>query len=318
MPRSYVKLRETVFDLYVERDQLPTYFRPIALFSTWLILIGYILFAISFSTADTDLNANRNIVTALASALLILGYITVAALAFFGRSLLFLVDGVVYPTLSSSLIGLMLTVLTYSLHVRRPVPQIYVSIPLVASSITTVIACVVLAIVYRELSQIRQRDERRRWHTALGPSAGPGDTNSIYSQRRVTGGPEDEAQRIQLMRLLHNRNEHPSMENMRGTYKIDLPGDQVIESRGRSASVPISKRFNVSNILPWNNSNNGTFKDARERRREEIERAGLELSAPATYSTWMRSRSNSREPVVSGGQHSSPTAWGWPPATRYA
>jgi hypothetical protein len=321
MARTYIKLRETIFDLYVERDQIPSYFRPIALISSWLVLIGYILFAVAFSTADKDLDAPRTVLTALGSALFIVGYIIAVAVALFGRSLLFLVDGILYPILTSSLMGLILTILMHSLHISHPVAQIYVSIPLVASCVTTAITGVLLVVVYRELSQIRKRDERRRWHVAMGPYGSHGEATSILSHQRSASGPEDEAQRRQLMRLLNEHHEHPSMENMRGTYKIDLPGDERIEARGRSASVPISRRFNISGLLPWNDSNNGTFKDARERRREEIERAGLPKSPSLNHGNqgvWSRSRSASREPVFTRAQPAPPTAWGWTPATRYA
>lgn len=298
MPRPYARLRETTFDLYVERDLLPGYYRLIATVASWLVLAGYILFAIIFTSPDQDLNATRNLVTAVAGALLVIGYGAVLGVAVFSKSLLFMIDCVISPVLTVSLLGLFATIANWILHTRPPIAQAYLSIPLVTAIITTVVAAAMLLIAYRELRKIRRRDERRRWHIQMGPYVGvQPDPHAM-----IIPSEDEAAQRRQLMRLLHDRHESiANQEDVNNTFKIDLPDSLQRDNQARQTQAN-SNTFHVKNLLPWTKAASPKFKDAREMRREEIERSSISNLNEA----WRASDTNQNP------------AWGWPPATRYA
>jgi hypothetical protein len=139
MKRNYQRMRETLFDLYTERDALPWYLRTIALIASWLALGGYVVFALIF-TSDTDnVKVSRTFLIILGSAFLVVGYGAIAIVAYLGRSLLFLFDAVLVPILTSSFMGIFVTVMNHALHKRFPIPtQIYIYVPLVTACVTTV------------------------------------------------------------------------------------------------------------------------------------------------------------------------------------
>src|SRR6201996_6233023 len=97
MQRHYQRMRETLFDLYTERDALPWYFRTAAVAASWLALGGYIVFALVFTSATDNIKVSRTFLTALAGSLLLTGYGVATAVAYFSRSLLFLFDAVLLP-----------------------------------------------------------------------------------------------------------------------------------------------------------------------------------------------------------------------------
>ncbi len=106
MQRNYQRMRETLFDLYTERDVLPWYFRTTALVASWLALGGYVVFALVFTSATDNIKVSRTFLTILASVLLIAGYGAITVVAYFSHSLLFLFDAVLLPILTSSFLGI--------------------------------------------------------------------------------------------------------------------------------------------------------------------------------------------------------------------
>ena len=306
MPRGrsgYHPTRETVFDLYTERDQQPAYFRAIATTASWLVLGAYILFAEVFTSEESNLRPSRGTLTTLAGILLIVGYILCMSVGFLSRSLLFIFDCVLLPLLTSSFMGIFVTVMNHALHKKFPVPtQAYIYIPLITSCLATITIGVLAAVVYRRLYQIKKLDNRRRPRAPRPArhSSGYNDASSIQ-ELLPYDIPEDEAQRRQLLRLLLQRDHRAaSPEGAASTYRIDMPAPSPdwgnenqtatylsvpVTSRPRGASLPSpASKWNLSNLMPGRGrsptTSTDTFKDPRERRREEIERGSLVSPPP--------------------------------------
>lgn len=281
---SYLQLRETSFDLYNEQERLPWYFKFLSTFSAWLVLSGYIVFSIAYTSTASELRVSHAIVVGLASTAVFIGYASDAALAVLSKSLIFIFDGVLMPVLTASAVGVFSTVIHVVLKNETPPEnQVYLWMPLVISSIVTLISAVLSWIVYRKLRKIKDLDARRRTHVPVDNSASPMIPKSTYISREVRNMvPDDEQQRQQLMHLLMSKDKarNASLEDTNSsTYRIDLPWEETA-SRQRSGSVPSQRsgpRFNIAGlgIGREKSSASETFKDPRERRREQIELSGL-------------------------------------------
>ena len=337
-------MRETLFDLYTERDALPWYFRAIAVLASWLALGGYIVFCLVFTSATDNIKVSRLFLTVLASSLLGLGYGSIAVIAFFNRSLLFLFDAVLLPTLTSSFMGVFVTVMNHALHKTFSIPtDVYIYVPLVLACTTTIVTGALSYITYRKVSKIKDLDRQRRQHVQRwerGSYGNYGDATSATELLPVNAWsannlPEDEAQRRQLLRLLLNR-EASSAEpqnnhrNSQSTFHINLPGEgggspeyeglELVQpgTRPRSGSLPEHpSKWNVLNRLSRDRSpttESQTFKNPRERRREEIERSSVLLTPGLEAAGWPQTPGSAN----SQSHFQSPNpAWGTG-ATRYA
>ncbi|KAJ9662736.1 hypothetical protein H2198_001185 [Neophaeococcomyces mojaviensis] len=280
--RSYSKLRETTFDLYTESECLPWYYKALSTFSAWLVLAGYILFSIAFTSTADDLRISPSIITGLAATGVFLGYLSDFALAFLSRSLIFTFDGVLMPVLTASAVGVFSTIVHRALKKStQPGTTVYLILPLVTASIGTIVSAVLSWVVYRKLRKIKELDARRRIHVPMDHFTSPMLPQSAFSREVHDMVPDDEQQRRQLMHLLMAKeNRHGSMEDASSTYRIDLPWDTAAGgSRQRSGSLPNTEQ-NTSrlNIFGGGRDRSNTaesFKDPRERRREQIERSGM-------------------------------------------
>lgn len=281
--RTYTKIghpRETTFDLYTEAERLPWFFKALSTFSAWLVLAGYVLFSIAYSSTQDELRISSSLMTGLAATGILLGYLSDAALAFLSRSLIFTFDGVLMPVLTASAVGLFSTVVHRAVKkTTEPGNSIYLFLPLAVAAVATVIAGVLSFIVYRKLRRIKELDARRRSHIPLdgmSPMLPHGVSREVRDMV-----PDDEQQRRQLMRLLMAQADRASSIDEQGsTYRIDLPGEEGM-SRQRSSSIPpapkaTNSRFTISNLVSGRDrSTSETFRDPREMRREQIERGAL-------------------------------------------
>lgn len=287
--RDYTKLRETTFDLYNESERLPWYYKALSIFSAWLVLAGYILFSIAYTSTPDELRISPSFVTGLAATGVFLGYLSDAALALLSRSLIFTFDGVLMPVLTASAVGVFSTVVHRALKkTAEPGNGIYLILPLVVAGVATITSAVLSWVVYRKLRKIKQLDARRRIHIPMDNHFSSIVPQNVSREVRDMV-PDDEQQRRQLMHLLmakEDRGRGPSMEDASSTYRIDLPWEDGA-SRQRSGSMPNTttakqgSRFTISNFGLGRERSGTTdsFKDPRERRREQIERAGLVNSA---------------------------------------
>lgn len=317
MHRQYSRMHETLFDLYTERDALPWYFRTIALACSWFALGGYIIFALIFTSAENNIKTSRTVLTALAGFFIVAGYAGTGAIAYYSRSLLFLFDAVLLPILTSSLMGVFVTVLNHALHRNFPVStRVYIYVPLVTACCATIVTGVLGYITYRRLSKIKKLDRQRRQHgprwdrgsyVSFGDAASTTELLPMNSQL-----PEDEAQRRQLLRLLLSREQaqSPGLRTSQSTYHINLPGDdggydglQVVQpdNRPRSGSLPANPgRWNILSKMSRDRSpTTESFKNPRERRREEIERSSI-LLTPGHDSGWPQTPGSSQSQNWSG------------------
>jgi len=302
--RSYTKLRETTFDLYTENERLPWYYKALSNFSAWLVLAGYILFSIAFTASSDDLRISPSLVTGLAATGVFLGYVSDFALAFLSRSLIFTFDGVLMPVLTASAVGVFSTIVHRALHKSfDPGTTVYLILPLVASVTGTIVSAVLSWVVYRKLRKIKELDARRRTHVPMDHFTSPMLPQPTISREVHDMVPDDEQQRRQLMHLLmakENRNQ--SLEDASSTYRIDLPWDTAEDNRQRSGSLPNTKtntnRLSVFGGGRDRSNTSESFKDPRERRREQIEWSGVLASntpnPAALSSTWHGSGSSPR------------------------
>lgn len=285
--KSYLQLRETTFDLYTEQERLPWYFKFLSTFSAWLVLAGYITFSIAYTSTPDELRVPQALVVGVAASAVFLGYLSDAALAFISRSLIFTFDGVLMPVLTASAVGVFSTVVHTALKRETPPENyVYLWVPLVVSAVATAISSGLSWVVYRKLRKIKDLDARRRTHIPMDNYSSPMiPKTSMHISREVQDMvPDDEKQRRQLMHLLmakdapHNASLEDSASS---TYRIDLPWEESAPgSRQRSGSVPSQRsgpRFAIAGLgIGRERSTTGeSFKDPRERRREQIERSGL-------------------------------------------
>ncbi|EXJ90063.1 hypothetical protein A1O3_03131 [Capronia epimyces CBS 606.96] len=331
LSRRYSRMRETLFDLYTERDALPWYFRTIALVASWLALGGYILFALVFTSAESNIKASRFTLTLLASVFLFVGYAVSAVIAFYCRSLLFAFDAVLLPILTSSFMGVFVTVMNHALHKEFPIPsQAYIYVPLVTASSTTVASAVLGYIAYRKMATVKSLDRQRRQHVprwekdsyaSYGDAASTTELLPIHHHKIPI--PEDEAQRQQFLRLLLERDppHSPNIHSLSSTYQITLPGDEpghqgslvaTPDGRPRSGSLPSKPRkWNIFNNVTRDRSPNlEGYQDSRERRRRQIERASV-LLTPGSEGEWAQTPGASPPLVVDQPPP-------WTGSTRYA
>ena len=312
MPREPSPLRRTIFDLYIEKERLPWYYRTSALIASWLALGGYILSALVFTSDPSNLQTSRTVLTSIAAALLIIGYLTTALIAWLSRSLLFTIEAVLFPITTSSFIGIVAVVFNHALHKTFTIPNLsYIYAPLVTSIVTTFTCFALLILSHRRISSIKESDNRRgvsRLSQGYSDSFRYSSTTELVPLHMHI--PEDEAQRKQLLRLLLKREaaRAPSPDNG-STYHIDLPpalaetepprythtrhlsvpslyDDGSSTTRGRRGSSSSPPKRPLSDLLsrPFagvggrSRSSTGggqSFKDPREHRRDEIERQGV-------------------------------------------
>jgi hypothetical protein len=308
-------MKKTSFDLFVERNRIPWYYRAIALVASWLVLGGFILLPLVFTSNADNIKTSRTALVSIGVAFFITGYIAISVTAVLSKSILFCFDAVLLPILTSSVIGLAAVVFNHSLHKTFPVSDIYIIIPLTLASLSTVTSACLAGYTYYRIKLITHSDNRRKIHTIREEaSAWPGtlrDSTSMQSllpaaqqqqrdsaQRGSVGSvsamiPEDEQQRQQLLRLLLRREaaRQPSPDS-ESTYRIDLP-DPLNENdylrvptpgAAEESSLPGSgTRYQLSKLLGGANrarSQTMDSVDPRQRRREEIERGHVSLSPP--------------------------------------
>lgn len=311
MPHKYARLRETVFDLYIERDRVHWGYKVGAYLSSWLALGGYILFALVFSSDPDNLKIPPIALTALAGTLLVVGYACTTIIALRSRSLLFCFDAVLLPILTSSFMGVFVIVMNHALHRNFDIPnQGYIYGPLITASLTTIASAVLTVWVYIKMRKVQDIDGRirqrvPRWERQ-SLSHGPGGDAASTMELLPLSLPEDEAQRRQLLRLLLQREAERS-ERPSSTYRIDLPGESpsgqvqylsvpaggsdgdIGSARPRSGSMPANpRRISLGDLLgksksPEQPQESNIFKDPRQRRRDEIER--LSLYSPSITGT---------------------------------
>ena len=306
MPREPSPFRRTVFDLYIEKERLPWYYRTSALIASWLALGGYILSALVFTSEQNNLQTSRTVLTSLAVALLVLGYLTAALVAWLSHSLLFTIEAVLFPLTTSSFMGIVAVVFNHALHKSFSIPNLsYIYAPLVTAIVTTVTCFALLIISHRRISSIKESDNRRGVSRL---SQGYADSNRYSSTAELVPLnmqiPEDDAQRKQLLRLLLKREAARAASPENGsTYHIDLP-PALAETlppqyshtrhlsvpniydegttRGRRTSTqpkrPLSGLLGpLAGLGARSRSSTGSesFKDPRETRRDQIEQQGV-------------------------------------------
>lgn len=203
------KPRRTLIDLYNERDRTRWYWRSAATLSSFMIMIGFLVFPSSFD-GQTALTVEQNTAGIAAILLLALGYTLSVALWFLCQSWLFQLDVIFLPCLATCVFGLFNTV--YNLKIHKPSPHWTSSSisALALATISTVIYAILALLTFRKVHIVRSRDAMHR-HTP--------DGESIHLL------PEDEQQRQQLMGLLVQRDtgKKVSPEASQSTFRIDLP-----------------------------------------------------------------------------------------------
>jgi len=296
--------------LYLEREHVPWYLKAATTVSTWFAVAGYTLFALIFTSAKDNLKTSRSVLTALASAFLVIGYAGAIAAFIFGRSILFRLDAIYLPYLLTSIAGLIEIVANHSLHKKFQSSKVYIFVPLIIASITTILFAALAFISWRRVGNIEAVGERTgapltKWEAQNSPHhTDPAAATELLAMDI----PEDEAQRRQLLRLLLAREqERGPSPDASSTYRIDWMGDDgerpnrltvPAYARSRRGSAPeITDKWSISNLLGRKKgapAQNVDVTDTREQRRRQIERDSLTSSSiPALDREALRSYESS-------------------------
>lgn len=282
----------TLYDLYVERNTLPWYFRVLATTGIWAILAGYLVLAFAATSNPKDLRPNKATLVIAGTTVLVLGHVLAVSVYLYARSWLFRIDVVLVPALLSSSIGFLAVLLNQKLHRQIPFNQPLVYLPILFSALVIIASALLAAWIYRRIRTVRTSDNRRREPRGPYQDAGVWRPNSTDSAalKLLPDLPDDELQRQQLERLLLKQDTRraPSPEAQSNTYRIDLPSPypsnqerhlSVPDSAGRARSYSdgsnhATSTWKLRSLLPGKKHPLPVWKDARERRREEIERGG--------------------------------------------
>ena len=315
MRRRQIAQRSTVYDLYLERDAPAWFFRVIATFGTWTLLLGFICFSFVVQQPRPAPTTRENTLIVAGTALLIAGHILTIAAYLFVRSWLFRFDILLIPTITSSLIGLVALLIHQSLeknaHFKQPVVWAPLSVALVALFISTVLAIwTSRCIQFVRSSDNRRRERRDIQYQDQDPEWRSPSVASSTGMGLLPESPNDDPQRKQFERLLSTRDigRAVSPDAASNTYRIDLPSPYA-HLQQQNLAVPANttrirsqsegqqrsgwQLQNLRNLLPHGRQGAGTavntWKDPRERRREEIERSGFSGAAGARegdYESW--------------------------------
>jgi len=286
--------RDTLYDLYVERDALTWYFRILATAGSWLILAGYITFTFAATPSPRELTIDTTTLTVTASVLLVLGHVLVFLTYLFVASLLFRLDVIIVPTLVSSSIGLIAIIVHEAIYTSVSFSQPTVFLPFICAAVGVFTSSTTVIWTHHYIQRVRDLDNRRRSQPVQysdTPAWAPVSTD-LVPLKLLPDTSSDELQRQQLERLLFSRssNRTPSPEG-HSTYKIDIPdsvrdskylappGDRQPRSYSEERKKFSSSLESFKGLLHGTRRSSSTeSKDARERRREEIERGDYRSS----------------------------------------
>jgi len=303
--------RSTLYDLYVERDVITWYFRILATAGTWFILAGYIFFTFAATSNPTDLAADKTTLIVAGTAVIVIGHVLTVFTYLVVASWLFRFDVVLIPTLLSSSIGFLAILLHQGIQQNLSFDQPLVYLPLLFAALGILVSASLALWTHRCIQRVRASDKRRWEHHNQNQDvpAWRMEATDSAAVKLLPDLPSEELQRQQLERLLFKGNidRAPSPEAQSNTYRIDLPSTEN-SSDGRHLSVPSKngrirsssegadrsswQLQNLRNLLPGKRQSHQAeaWKDQRERRREEIERADPRTSilrTPASaYDGW--------------------------------
>ena len=315
MRRREIAQRSTVYDLYLEREALAWFFRIIATCGTWTLLLGFVCFSFVEQQPETAPTTRGNTLIVAGAALLIAGHVLTIATHLLVRSWLFRFDILLIPTITSSLIGLVALLIRQSLeeksHFKQPVVWAPLSVAFVDLFIATVLAIWTNRCIHMvRISDNRRRERRDFQYQDHDPEWRSPSVASSTGMGLLPESPNDDPQRKQFERLLSTRDvgRAVSPDASSNTYRIDLPSTYA-HLQQQSLAVPANtsrirsqsegqqrsgwQLQNLRNLLPHGRQGAGTalntWKDPRERRREEIERSGLSTEPRASrggYESW--------------------------------
>jgi hypothetical protein len=291
--------RSTLYDLYVERDATTWYFRILATAGTWLILAGYILFTFAATSNPKDIVAEKPTLIVAGAVVIVIGHILTVLTYLFVASPLFRFDVVLIPTLFSSSIGFLAVLLHQGVHRNLSFDQPLVYLPLLFSVLGILVSATLALWTHRCIQRVRASDNRRRGHHNQYQDlpAWQMEATDSAAVKLLPDLPNEELQRQQLERLLFKQNTDraPSLDTQSSTYRIDFPFAENSNDE-RHLSVPSKNGRirsssegaersgwqvqNLRNLLHGKRQSHQAeaWKDQRERRREEIERADLQTS----------------------------------------
>jgi hypothetical protein len=203
MDSSYYQQLYTMTQaLQLEEKSPRWYWKLLAISSSWSLLIGYLVFALSL-----ELQGPTPRLIVAGSVTIAVAYTVSIVLCFWGRQA-FLLDCVFIPFFGSSLIGLANAVFTiFCRHLSLNAPGAAIISLSTISTVIYGIASVITGVQVRARNELLRRQRRHGW---------PDDGNPLLT--------EDEMQRRQLLKLLQRKADTaPSPEAIQGTFRIDLP-----------------------------------------------------------------------------------------------
>lgn len=299
MGRRELLQRSTLYDLYLERSALPWYYRFLATIGTWMILAGYVVLASAANPSPKNLITSKAALVATGTIIVVLGHVLAIATYLLAASLTFRFDVVLVPAFVSCSIGFLAVLLQQKIHFEGSFDRKLVYLPIVFSLLSVLTSASLALWILYIIKQVKELDIRRRERREQSQDTTAWRPTSIdnAAAKLLPDIPDDELQRQQLERLLfkNTANRAPSPDAQTNTYRIDLPSPYA-PHYGRHLSVPEHTNGrvrsysagnntlersgwqlqNLRNLLHGRRQPADSWKDPRERRREEIERAGYD------------------------------------------
>ena len=333
MGRRELLQRGTLYDLYLERSALPRYYRFLATIGTWMILAGYVVLAAAANPNRMNLITSKTSLVAAGIVLLVLGHILAISTYLFAASLTFRFDVVLVPAFVSCSIGFLAVLLNQRIHFQGSFDRPLVYLPILFSLLGVLTSIALALWIQYRIHKVKELDIRRRKRPEQHRDSATWRPSSIDNSaaKLLPDLPDDELQRQQLERLLfkNTNNRAPSPDAQTNTYRIDIPSPYS-PNHGRHLSVPENNYGRVRSYSAGNNNERSgwqlqnlrnllhsrrqqadSWKDPRERRREEIERAGYDART-----AMLRMPANAHDGGYIGSPLISPPAQS--PAYRYA
>ncbi|KAK3634630.1 hypothetical protein LTR56_015210 [Elasticomyces elasticus] len=243
----------TIDGITRDRDDVPWYWRILAIGTSFVILGGYLMLPVTFDS-NAQSRISKPALGIFAVALLTAGFSFTALLCFAVRNPLFQADAVFLPSLTSCLVGL-LTVFYDFLTSARYVWNVPALLVTIAAAVTTVIYGGLLVYTQRRITIVKARGPAMPLQVhrpgSLGSSAGPWQEQTYYENYNRNMFPtsirepqpqpqpvghdpnqitEEEMQRQQMLMLLLHREQPPTPDPSQSTFHIDWQGQEQEDS----------------------------------------------------------------------------------------
>jgi len=232
--KTYTNINETNGRGNEQREDVPWYWRLVALAASWMILGGYLILP-GLYAKDAQLRFSEAVLSVFVVALLTAGYSFTALLCFACRNDRFQADGVFLPALTSSVLGLVS--IAYNFFSSRAYHWGTAAMSgTVISTVSTLSYGALLLWKHRRMAKTKEHVEQRStlwseqsYYSNFVANMYP---TAARSPPQLFETPYTEEDRVkqQMALLLHKSDARPSPD-INSTFRIDLPEDLEQQER---------------------------------------------------------------------------------------